>query len=92
VTRWVTLHGIALNVAPDLKHFTGIVPCGISVQRYGVTSLADLGLPVTMADVDRMLRQEFEALFGATTDQAVGSTENNSPERRGLTSAASPSR
>ena len=92
VTRWVTLHGMALNVAPDLTHFTGIVPCGVSVQRYGVTSLADLGLPVTMAEVDSVLRQEFEALFGATTDQAVGSTENSSPPRRGLKSAPSPSR
>ena len=46
VRKWVTLHGIALNVEPDLSHFSGIVPCGVSEQRYGVTSLADLGLPV----------------------------------------------
>ena len=46
VQRWVTLHGIALNVAPDLSHFSGIVPCGVAEPRYGVTSLADLGLPV----------------------------------------------
>ena len=92
LTRWVTLHGMALNVAPDLTHFTGIVPCGVSVQRYGVTSLADLGLPVTMAEIDSVLRREFEGLFGTTEDQAVGSTENSSPERRGLKSAPSPSR
>ena len=64
VQRWVTLHGIAINVEPDLAHFSGIVPCGVSDQRYGVTSLADLGLTATMADVDMALRREFETLFG----------------------------
>ena len=77
---------MALNVEPDLAHFSGIVPCGVSEQRYGVTSLADLGIPVSMAEVDMVLRREFEALFGAT-DQAVGSTENTSPGRRSLRSA-----
>ncbi len=91
VQRWVTLHGMALNVEPDLSHFSGIVPCGVSEQRYGVTSLADLGIPVSMPEVDMILRREFEALFGAT-DQAVGSTENNSPGRRNFKSAAVPSR
>ena len=66
IRRWVTLHGIALNVEPELSHFSGIVPCGVSEPRYGVTSLADLGLPVSMAEVDMALRREFEALFGAT--------------------------
>jgi lipoyl(octanoyl) transferase len=66
VRKWVTLHGIALNVEPELSHFSGIVPCGVSEARYGVTSLADLGLPVSMADVDMVLRREFEPLFGAT--------------------------
>src|SRR5436190_14440446 len=66
VRKWVTLHGIALNVEPELSHFAGIVPCGVSEQRYGVTSLADLGLPVSMAEVDMMLRREFEAVFGPT--------------------------
>ncbi len=65
VRKWVTLHGIAVNVEPDLTHFTGIVPCGVSEQRYGVTSLADLGLTVTMPEFDMALRQSFEALFGA---------------------------
>jgi lipoyl(octanoyl) transferase len=64
--RWVSLHGIALNVEPDLSHFAGIVPCGVRDQRYGVTSLADLGIPVSMAEVDMALRAEFEPLFGAT--------------------------
>ena len=91
VTQWVTLHGMALNVAPDLTHFSGIVPCGVSAQSYGVTSLADLGKRVSMAEVDRGLRQEFEELFGAT-DQAVGSTENSSPSRRPLRSSSAPPR
>lgn len=64
VRKWVTLHGIALNVAPELAHFSGIVPCGVSDARYGVTSLADLGQSVSMGAVDAMLRQEFAALFG----------------------------
>ena len=68
VRKWVTLHGIAINVEPELSHFSGIVPCGVSEQRYGVTSLADLGLPVSMAEVDMMLRREFEPLFGAVTE------------------------
>jgi lipoyl(octanoyl) transferase len=66
VCKWVTLHGIALNVDPDLSHFSGIVPCGVSEQRYSVTSLADLGLRVGMAEVDAAMRREFEALFGPT--------------------------
>jgi lipoyl(octanoyl) transferase len=68
VRRWVSLHGIALNVAPDLSHFSGIVPCGISNPRHGVTSLADLGVPATMAEVDARLRSAFEAVFGPTKD------------------------
>jgi lipoyl(octanoyl) transferase len=66
--RWVSLHGIALNVAPDLRHFAGIVPCGVAEPRYGVTSMADLGRAVTMAECDAVLRREFETLFGPTTD------------------------
>ncbi len=66
VKRWVSLHGIALNVDCDLSHFAGIVPCGIADARYGVTSLLDLGLPVTMAEVDAVLRRQFEPLFGPT--------------------------
>jgi lipoyl(octanoyl) transferase len=92
VKQWVTLHGMALNVAPDLTHFSGIVPCGVSEQRYGVTSLADLGLPVTMPGVDVVLRREFEALFGAIADQLVASIENNSPGARALSSSSPPSR
>ena len=66
VRRWVTFHGISLNVEPDLSHFKGIVPCGIAEQHFGVTSLVDLGLPVTMPEVDSVLRAEFEAQFGET--------------------------
>ena len=62
--RWVSFHGISLNVEPDLAHFTGIVPCGIS--EHGVTSLVDLGLPVTLDDADAALRLSFERVFGAT--------------------------
>ena len=64
--RWVSFHGISLNVEPELTHFGGIVPCGIGASHLGVTSLVDLGLPVTMPDVDLALRREFEALFGPT--------------------------
>lgn len=64
VRRWVTLHGIAINVEPELSHFEGIVPCGVSERRYGVTSLHDLGITANMTDLDVALRREFEALFG----------------------------
>jgi lipoyl(octanoyl) transferase len=63
--RWVSFHGIAINVEPDLSHFDAIVPCGVADPRYGVTSLVDLGHPVTTADVDVALRQAFEDVFGA---------------------------
>jgi lipoyl(octanoyl) transferase len=66
VKRWVSLHGVALNVEPELAHFQGIVPCGVSEQRYGVTSLVDLGVPITIPEVDMVLRREFEGLFGPT--------------------------
>jgi lipoyl(octanoyl) transferase len=62
--KWVSFHGLSINVDPDLEHFSGIVPCGIST--YGVTSLVDLGLPVMMSDVDIVLRQAFEEVFGPT--------------------------
>ena len=62
--RWVSFHGIAINVEPDLTHFSAIVPCGVVDPRYGVTSLVDLGHPVTMADVDVALRQAFVEVFG----------------------------
>ncbi|MDE1987273.1 MAG: lipoyl(octanoyl) transferase LipB [Alphaproteobacteria bacterium] len=64
VRHWVTFHGVSLNVEPNLSHFSGIVPCGI--REHGVTSLADLGLPVTMADVDVALHNAFHAVFGST--------------------------
>lgn len=64
VRRWVTFHGISLNVEPDLSHFTGIVPCGI--QEHGVTSLVDLGVLATMDEADAALKAGFEGVFGAT--------------------------
>ena len=60
--KWVSFHGLSINVEPDLDHFSGIVPCGI--REHGVTSLVDLGLPVSMADVDVALRQSFDQTFG----------------------------
>jgi lipoyl(octanoyl) transferase len=70
VKRWVSLHGIAINVDCDLSHFAGIVPCGIADARYGVTSLLDLGLTATMPRVDAVLRREFELLFGPIASQS----------------------
>ncbi len=64
VRQWVSFHGISLNVDPDLSHFGGIVPCG--VREHGVTSLADLGLLVSMPEVDAVLRVAFEEIFGPT--------------------------
>jgi len=63
--RWVSFHGISINVEPELTHFDAIVPCGVTDPRYGVTSLVDLGHPVTMADVDIALRQTFQEVFGS---------------------------
>ena len=68
VRRWVSLHGVSLNVEPDLSHFSGIVPCGVA--RHGVTSLADLGHVVSMPEVDMALRAAFEPIFGPTADEA----------------------
>lgn len=65
VRKWVSFHGLALNVNPDLSHFTGIVPCGIA--EHGVTSLAALGIEASMADVDQALRAVFEDVFGRAT-------------------------
>ncbi|KAF0230999.1 MAG: lipoyl(octanoyl) [Beijerinckiaceae bacterium] len=62
--KWVSFHGISLNVEPDLTHFSGIVPCGIGEEKFGVTSLVDLGLPVTMPEVDDALKRAFASVFG----------------------------
>jgi lipoyl(octanoyl) transferase len=72
--HWVSFHGIAINVEPDLSHFDAIVPCGVADPRYGVTSLVDLGHPVVMADVDVALRQGFEQVFGAVTPRLPETT------------------
>jgi lipoyl(octanoyl) transferase len=68
--RWVSFHGIAVNVDPDLSHFSGIVPCGIA--GHGITSLVDLGLPVTMADYDIALKAAFGEVFGPIAEDGTG--------------------
>jgi lipoyl(octanoyl) transferase len=65
VRRWITYHGVAVNLSPELSHFSGIVPCGIS--EFGVTSLAALGNPATMADLDAAMKAEFDALLAPGT-------------------------
>jgi lipoyl(octanoyl) transferase len=66
VKRWVTLHGISLNVDCDLSHYAGIIPCGVDETRFGVTSLADLGVSASLREVDLALQREFGPLFGET--------------------------
>jgi lipoyl(octanoyl) transferase len=75
IKRWVTLHGMALNVACDLSHYAGIVPCGIRDPRYSVTSLADLGVHASMREVDEALRHEFDAVF-ASSAAGVGTGDH----------------
>ena len=72
LTKWVSYHGLSINVEPDLSHFDGIVPCGIS--GHGVTSLVDLGLPVTLADVDVALRAAFDEVFGESPGETSAET------------------
>ena len=79
VRRWVTLHGIAINVDCDLTHFAGIVPCGVADARYGVTSLAELGCTATIADVDLALRREFGPLFGPSDPRDGDPPERTKP-------------
>lgn len=74
VRRWVTFHGISINVAPDLSHYAGIVPCGVSA--HGVTSLADLGVGASMADVDAALMDAFNRTFGDAISQYPGEPES----------------
>ena len=75
VRHWVSYHGVALNVDPDLSHFAGIVPCG--VRGHGVTSLTDLGLPVTLEDADVALKAAFEEVFHAQADRALQAASPN---------------
>ena len=70
VRRWASFHGLALNVAPNLSHFSGITPCGIREAHFGVTSLSDLGREASLRDVDAALRTGFERRFGATVTAA----------------------
>ena len=74
VRRWVSYHGISLNVEPDLNHYDGIVPCGI--RENGVTSLVDLGIPITMAEVDAELRSTFEQVFAPVELKSVEGSAN----------------
>ncbi|HRK68754.1 MAG TPA: lipoyl(octanoyl) transferase LipB [Hyphomonas sp.] len=76
--RWVSFHGISLNIDPDLTHFTGITPCGIDDPRYGVTSLAGLGRVATMADADIALRDAFEEVFGSRLVRVEAPVETSS--------------
>ena len=69
IKRWVTLHGISINVSPDLEHFGGIIPCGIG--GYGVTSFEDIGQPLEVYDLDLELRTEFDQLFGEHGEMAL---------------------
>lgn len=69
--HWISFHGIAFNVEPELSHFGGIVPCGVTAPGYGVTSLVDLGLPATMDDADAALHTSFQTVFGPTINAAA---------------------
>jgi lipoyl(octanoyl) transferase len=75
VKRWVTMHGISINVAPDLSHYQGIAACGIAEQKWGVTSLQDLGSAASMSDLDAVLKDTFRKLFGP-----VAEISGNPPE------------
>jgi lipoyl(octanoyl) transferase len=75
VRQWVSFHGVSLNLDPDLDHFSGIVPCGIADGRFGVTSLAALGVRIAMPDLDDMLRAGFEEVFGTGRARTVTQTE-----------------
>jgi lipoyl(octanoyl) transferase len=77
--RWVSFHGVSLNVEPDLTHFDGIVPCGI--REHGVTSLVDLGLPVGMDEVDEALRSSFRKVFGPVVETDPPATLTRQPAR-----------
>jgi lipoyl(octanoyl) transferase len=66
IRHWISFHGISINVAPDLEHFAGIVPCGVA--EHGVTSLSDLGAAASLSDVDRTLKETFTAVFGITPE------------------------
>jgi len=79
--KWVSLHGISLNVDPELSHYDGIVPCGIA--EHGVTSLARLGHPVSMESVDKVLQGQFERRFGRTRPAPTPGAEPQSTEHQG---------
>lgn len=86
VRQWVTYHGIAINVEPDLEHFEGIVPCGIA--EHGVTSMTDLGLPITMNDLDFVLKDVFDEVFGLVP-RRMDLTVESAPDAPGASKTAS---
>ena len=88
IRRWVSYHGVALNVEPELTHFDGIVPCGI--RGHGVTSLVDLGLPVTLSDADLALKETFEEVFERSTTCGDGVSAIKSGPRAPRAEAAGP--
>ena len=86
--QWVSYHGISLNVGPDLSHYSGIVPCGISEQDLGVTSLAALGISATLADADAALKVAFVEIFGPVANRLRRSGAALKPSDRGARSAS----
>ncbi len=82
--RWVSFHGISLNVSPDLSHFGGITPCGIDDPQFGVTSLADLGLNADMQVTDQALRTAFEQVFGASVRDLPGPNLTPAPAQQNV--------
>jgi lipoyl(octanoyl) transferase len=72
--HWVSFHGISLNVAPDLSHYSGIVPCGIAQDALGVTSLAALGLRASLSETDAALKSAFVEIFGPVAEPAVAAS------------------
>lgn len=80
IRRWVSFHGIAINVEPDLSHFEGIVPCGIAEPGLGVTSMVDLGLPITIDDLDPILKETFGTVFAHNSPDAAAVGHDNNPQ------------
>ncbi|MEO1100449.1 MAG: lipoyl(octanoyl) transferase LipB [Pseudomonadota bacterium] len=78
--RWVSFHGVSLNVSPDLSHFAGITPCGIDDPQFGVTSLADLGVPADMLATDRAMRTAFESIFSVRVSELPGPDLTPAPQ------------
>jgi len=91
IRQWVTLHGIALNLDPDLEHFSGIVPCGISAGAHGVTSLHDLGVLISMPELDGALKVAFAEVFGVEASPLATLSPNKGNPKIGLETSETPS-